>query len=91
MSRGQARRALSLQSQLQAIAATGGKVFAASKEAVLDEMPGAYKDLDEVMANQADLVEPVLRLTPLGTYKGADAPRRRKKRKKDAWRPAEER
>ncbi len=89
MSRGQARRALSLHDQLHAIAATGGKVFAASKEAVLDEMPGAYKDLDEVMANQADLVEPVLRLTPLGTYKGADAPRRRKK--KGAWRPEDER
>ena len=26
-------------------------------EAVLDEIPGAYKDIDEVMANQADLVE----------------------------------
>jgi tRNA-splicing ligase RtcB len=25
--------------------------------AVLDEIPGAYKDIDEVMANQADLVE----------------------------------
>lgn len=25
--------------------------------AVIDEIPGAYKDIDEVMANQADLVE----------------------------------
>src|SRR3970040_2987763 len=24
---------------------------------VLDEIPGAYKDIDEVMANQSDLVE----------------------------------
>ncbi len=26
---------------------------------VLDEIPGAYKDIDQVMANQADLVEVV--------------------------------
>ncbi|MFP5319448.1 MAG: RtcB family protein [Acidimicrobiia bacterium] len=76
LSRGRARRELSLPSQLETITRAGGKVFAASTEAVLDEMPGAYKDLDQVMANQADLVEPVLRLTPLGTYKGADPPRR---------------
>ena len=24
---------------------------------VIDEIPGAYKDIDQVMANQADLVE----------------------------------
>ena len=89
MSRGQARRTLSLDEELEMVRAAGGKVFAASKEAVLDEMPSAYKDLDTVMANQADLVETVLRLTPLGTYKGADPPRRRKG--KSQWRPEEER
>jgi RNA-splicing ligase RtcB len=47
-------------------------VFAASTQAVLDEMPGAYKNLADVMAQQTDLVEPVLRFTPLGTYKGVD-------------------
>jgi tRNA-splicing ligase RtcB (3'-phosphate/5'-hydroxy nucleic acid ligase) len=92
MSRGQARKTLSLQAELESIRSAGGKVFAASKEAVLDEMPSAYKDLDEVMANQADLVETVLRLTPLGTYKGADPPRRRKgKGGGGKWRPEEER
>lgn len=89
MSRGQARRELSLQAQLDAVAKAGGKVFAASKEAVLDEMPGAYKDLDEVMRNQADLVEPVRRFTPLATYKGVERPRRR--RGKKGGRPEEER
>lgn len=88
LSRGQAKRELSLQAQLEAIEQAGGKVFASSKEAVLDEMPGAYKDLDQVMAHQADLVEAVLRLMPLATYKGADSPRRRRK---GAWRPEEER
>jgi tRNA-splicing ligase RtcB len=87
LSRGQARRELSLEQQLATVAAAGGKVFAASKPAVLDEMPGAYKDLDEVMARQADLVEPVRRFTPLATYKGAEKPRGRQGR----WRPAEER
>ena len=95
-SRGRARQELRLQDELARIAAAGGKVFATSKEAVLDEMPGAYKDLDDVMANQADLVETVRRFTPLGTYKGADAPRRRKKHKgsgtaTQTWRPEEER
>jgi tRNA-splicing ligase RtcB len=95
MSRGQARRELSLQRQLEMISAVGSKVFATSKEAVLDEMPGAYKDLDAVMANQADLVEPVRRFRPLATYKGADEPRRRRgkpaKPGKGKWRPEEER
>jgi tRNA-splicing ligase RtcB len=78
-SRGRARAELSLQDELATIAAAGGKVFASNKDAVLDEMPGAYKDLDKVMHNQADLVETVRRFTPLATYKGSDAPRRRKK------------
>jgi tRNA-splicing ligase RtcB len=92
-SRGRARQELNLHDELARISAAGGKVFATSKEAVLDEMPGAYKDLDEVMANQADLVETVRRFTPLGTYKGADATRRRAKAKPGArtWRPDEER
>jgi tRNA-splicing ligase RtcB len=91
-SRGTARRELSLERELATVASAGGKVFAASKEAVLDEMPGAYKDLDEVMAAQADLVEAVRRLTPLGTYKGTETRGRKgKKGKKKGWRPEEER
>jgi tRNA-splicing ligase RtcB len=35
-----------------------------------DEMPMAYKDIDKVMFNQADLVEPEVRLTPLAVVKG---------------------
>jgi tRNA-splicing ligase RtcB len=90
-SRGKARAELSLQAELASISAAGGKVFASSKDAVLDEMPGAYKDLDEVMVAQADLVRAVRRLTPLGTYKGAEARKDRRRRKKGAWRPDEER
>jgi tRNA-splicing ligase RtcB len=36
----------------------------------LDEAPGAYKDINEVMANQEDLVEIVTRLAPLAVVKG---------------------
>jgi tRNA-splicing ligase RtcB len=36
----------------------------------LDEAPDAYKDIDRVMANQADLVEIVTRLRPVAVVKG---------------------
>ena len=57
-------------------------------------MPAAYKDLDEVRADQADVVDPVGRYTPQATYTGSEPPRRRPKKgrrgQKD-WRPEEER
>jgi len=37
---------------------------------VLDEIPGAYKDIDEVMANQSDLVEVVHTLKQVICVKG---------------------
>ena len=37
---------------------------------VLDEIPGAYKDIDEVMANQADLVKPIHTLRQIVCVKG---------------------
>jgi tRNA-splicing ligase RtcB len=37
---------------------------------VVDEIPGAYKDIDEVMRNQADLVEPVYELKQIICIKG---------------------
>lgn len=36
----------------------------------LDEAGRAYKDIENVMTLQADLVEPLVRLTPLGVVKG---------------------
>lgn len=36
----------------------------------LDEAPGAYKNIDEVMDNQKDLVEIVTKLQPLAVVKG---------------------
>jgi tRNA-splicing ligase RtcB (3'-phosphate/5'-hydroxy nucleic acid ligase) len=40
-------------------------------DAVLDEIPSAYKDIEEVMANQADLVETVHTLKQVLCVKGA--------------------
>lgn len=37
---------------------------------VLDEIPGAYKDIDEVMANQSDLVKPLFTLKQVLCVKG---------------------
>ena len=51
---------------------------------VLDEMPGAYKNILEVMKNQADLVKPLHEIRALITVKGHSDTRRqdRKERKK---------
>jgi tRNA-splicing ligase RtcB len=37
---------------------------------VLDESKRAYKDIEDVMHRQRDLVEPVVKLRPLGVTKG---------------------
>ena len=36
----------------------------------LDEAPGSYKDIGVVMANQSDLVEILVELTPMAVIKG---------------------
>ncbi len=37
---------------------------------VIDEIPGAYKDIDQVMRNQSDLVEVVAELKQVVCVKG---------------------
>jgi tRNA-splicing ligase RtcB len=66
MSRTQAEKSFStrdLESQ------TAG-VICRKDKGVLDEIPGAYKDIDEVMANQSDLVEVVHTLKQVVCVKG---------------------
>ncbi len=66
MGRKEARRRFSvadLQAQTQGVECR-------KDDAVLDEIPGAYKDIDEVMANQSDLVEPVHTLKQVLCVKG---------------------
>lgn len=48
-----------------------GKVWLSEKaDALLDEIPAAYKDIDQVMADQADLVEVLHTLHQVLNYKG---------------------
>jgi tRNA-splicing ligase RtcB len=48
-----------------------GKVWLASRaQALVDEIPTAYKDIDQVMADQADLVEVLHTLHQVLNYKG---------------------
>jgi tRNA-splicing ligase RtcB len=68
LSRGQARKSLSVESLA---AAMGDRTWNADKAAVLlDEHPQAYKDIDQVMADQADLVEIQHTLRQVFNYKG---------------------
>lgn len=68
LSRGQAKRELDL-AGLEAQMA--GRVWNSNNaEALLDEDPRAYKDIDQVMADQADLVRPVHTLSQILNYKG---------------------
>jgi tRNA-splicing ligase RtcB len=48
-----------------------GKVWLAARaQALVDEIPSAYKDIDQVMADQADLVEVLHTLHQVLNYKG---------------------
>ena len=49
-----------------------GKVWLAGRaDALLDEIPAAYKDIDQVMADQSDLVEVLHTLHQVLNYKGS--------------------
>lgn len=79
MSRGEAMRSITLESfehKMRGIVAETTREY-------LDEAPQAYKDLDTVLHNQADLVEPIRRLRPLMNVKGASRVRDRSRDRKD--------
>jgi tRNA-splicing ligase RtcB (3'-phosphate/5'-hydroxy nucleic acid ligase) len=66
MSRNAAQKAFNLEDLKQQ---TSG-VICRKDKGVIDEIPGAYKDIDQVMANQSDLVEVVHTLKQLVCVKG---------------------
>ena len=66
MSRGQAKRTF----KIEDLAAQTAGVECRKDEGVIDEIPGAYKDIDQVMANQKDLVEVVATLKQVLCVKG---------------------
>jgi tRNA-splicing ligase RtcB (3'-phosphate/5'-hydroxy nucleic acid ligase) len=67
MSRAAARKAFTVAD----LAAQTQGVECRKDDAVLDEIPGAYKDIDEVMENQRDLVEVVHTLRQVLCVKGS--------------------
>lgn len=67
-SRGAAKRLFTVEDLAVQMA---GKTWQADRAAALvDEIPAAYKDIDQVMADQADLVEVVHTLRQVLNYKG---------------------
>lgn len=69
LGRKQAKRSLDLKKEIQTLDQQG-ILHAIRHKNDLDEAPGAYKDIGEVMDNQCDLVEIVTTLRPLGVIKG---------------------
>ena len=68
MSRGQAKRELTVEAFRETM---NGKVWQESQaQSLLDESPGAYKDIDVVMADSSDLVTVVHTLHQILNYKG---------------------
>jgi tRNA-splicing ligase RtcB len=70
LGRAEAKRQLSAEHVILGMRERDVKLFKAKKKDVAEEAPEAYKDIDEVMAAQRDLVEPTMLLTPLGVVKG---------------------
>ena len=69
MSRTKARADLDLASQARFLD-DQGIIRALRTKNDLDEAPGAYKDISEVLANQSDLVDVEIELKPLAVIKG---------------------
>ncbi len=69
MSRNQARKSLDLAAEQQLLDKQGILHSIQSVED-LDEAASAYKDIDVVMQEQADLVDILVRLRPIGVIKG---------------------
>ena len=67
MSRSQAKRELTEESLVEAMK---GKAWNQDAKGLLDEHPLAYKDIDQVMEAQTDLVEIVHTLRQVANYKG---------------------
>ncbi len=67
LSRNKAKEKLKLSEQQKIME---GIVHDINSTKALDEAPGAYKNIEQVMANQTDLVDIVVQLKPLGVLKG---------------------
>ena len=70
MSRKKARENLDLEKETQKMKEVGVLFHSLNKQENLDEASSAYKNIDEVMEQQKDLVKPVVKLLPLASIKG---------------------
>jgi tRNA-splicing ligase RtcB len=72
MSRASATRKYTVNEVRQELERHGVHVKASTKDGILEEAPGAYKDIDEVIAvvKGAGLSKPVAKLKPIGVMKG---------------------
>lgn len=69
MGRKDAQRSLNFEEEVKSLN-DKGIVHSIRSVKELDEAPGSYKDIQQVMDNQTDLVEIVVKLKPLGVIKG---------------------
>jgi tRNA-splicing ligase RtcB len=69
MGRKQAQKILDLKSEIARLDKEG-IIHSIRHQKDLDEAPGAYKNIGEVMENQSDLVEIMMELSPLAVIKG---------------------
>ncbi len=69
MSRSKAKQTLDLEAEKSQMDAKG-ILHTVTGTSNLDEAPGAYKDIDEVMLNQQDLVKIEIELQPIAVIKG---------------------
>lgn len=70
MGRKEAVRTIPRERVLEELKAADVRLFKVKKGDVAEEAPEAYKDIDDVMEHQRDLVEPRVRLRPVGVVKG---------------------
>lgn len=69
LSRKKAKKTLDLKNEISKMEKQG-IIHSVKSEKDLDEAPGAYKNIEIVMANQRDLVDILVELTPLAVIKG---------------------
>jgi tRNA-splicing ligase RtcB len=70
LSRTAARKAMSSAQVFDQMSGLGVLLHSGDPKTAAEEAPGAYKDIEAVMAASADPVRPLRRLTPLGVVKG---------------------
>ena len=70
MGRKEATRQFTTQSVLEEMKTKDIELFKVKKDDVAEECAAAYKDIDQVMEWQKDLVKPLVKLKPIGVVKG---------------------